>query len=370
MYYIRFLYSSINNNLSDYNYTYTYGDSYIDNEDGTYTIKNENGSPPETINRSDWYSGYSNVGANKYVCKNATNSTCSDLWYTTSTNNTTMTYIRVINIKYAKEFEYKLDPEDNIYKYFLDDDTSVSFWNIYDNTNYNSLNNAHYTCWNTSGKCTKISYIYGVSGDKNFHYIDISDGKSIEDAKNEMLYNNDVNTKNSTIKTGIDAWYKKYILKDFDNYIEDIIYCDNRIQATINYTKDGWVPNGGNIVSPFYFPRGSTNLQCTYDTDKFSVQNSIAKLTYKVGLATSAEMYLLGNSSIKKNGQYYWLLSPSQFFGTSPSFYNVNSNGEMSNSASGRYGVRPVISLIPGIEYVDGDGSMEHPYRVDDGTNQ
>ena len=101
MYFIQ-LQNSTNHNLADYNYTYTYGDSYTDNGDGTYTIDS-----PTTVNRSDWYTSYSNVGANKYVCKNAVNDTCSELWYTTSTSNTSLNYIKVANnYKYAKGFTH------------------------------------------------------------------------------------------------------------------------------------------------------------------------------------------------------------------------------------------------------------------------
>ena len=159
MYYI-YLTDTGNHTLTDFNYTYTYGDSFTDNGNGTYTINN-----PTTVNRSDWYTSYSSVGAGKYVCKNAVNDTCSELWYTTETSNTSMTYIKVANnYKYAKSFEYRLDPDDNKYKYFLDDATSTTFWNINDSTNKTSLNNAHYTCWNTTGECESISYIYDIKG--------------------------------------------------------------------------------------------------------------------------------------------------------------------------------------------------------------
>ena len=364
MYYIQ-LTNTGNHTLSDFNYTYTYGDGYTDNRDGTYTINN-----PTTINRSNWYTGYSSVGANKYVCKNATNNTCSDLWYTTATSNTSMTYIKVSNnYKYAKGFEYKLDSEDNTYKYFLDDATTVSFWNINDSTNKTSLNNAHYTCFNTSGKCTTISYIYYLNG-ATLYYINIDNGKSIEDAVNEMLYNDDVNTTNSTIKTGIDAWYKKYILNDYNQYIEDTIYCNDRSQR--NSDTNGWNPNGGSISTFMYFKeyRLTSDLSCTNDTDKFSTQNNKAQLTYKVGLATSPEMNLLGNQYLRKTGQYYWLASPGYFFNADAYGRLVATNGSLDiYNVNDSDGVRPVVSLIPGIEYTSGDGSMEHPYLIDDGTH-
>ena len=351
MYYIQ-LSNTGNHTLADFNYTYTYGNSYTDNGNGTYTINS-----PTTINRIDWYTNYSNV-KNKYVCKNATNDTCSELWYTTRTSNTFMTYIKVVsnNYKYAKGFTWDGS------KYVLDNDTSVSFWNINDSTNANSLNNAHYTCWNMTGECTTISYVYYLIG--NTYYINITGGKSVEDAVNEMLYEDNVNTTNSTIKSGVDAWYKHYLLEDYDNYIEDTIFCNDRTQR--NADANGWNPNGGSVSTNMYFKEYSltSDLSCTNTTDRFSVSNPSATLTYKVGLMSSPEMNILNNSNIRKTGQLYWLASPGYFNNFNAYGRYVNSNGSMYNYIYDSYGVRPAVSLKPKIKYLSGDGSMEHPYMI------
>ena len=356
MYYI-LLDNSGSHTLADFNHTYTYGDSYTDNGDGTYTINN-----PITIKRSDWYTNYNNIGANKYVCKNAVNDTCSELWYTTSTSNTSMTYIKVANsYKYAKDFEYKQDPDDGVYKYFLKNDTSVNFWNINDSTNKTSLNNAHYTCWNTTGKCTKISYIYYIGGITP-QYINLEDGKNAEDARNEMLYNNEVNKTNSTVKSGIDAWYKHYML-DYDNYIEDTIFCSDRSILSLG----GWNPNGGNIEENLKFSEVSLtkNLNCANVVDQFSTSNPSARLTYKVGLMSSPEANILSNANIRKTGNLYWLSSPYFFGGNGAASRAIDFTGIMSGSIlDGKFGVRPAISLIPDIEYASGNGSMENPYII------
>ena len=352
MYYIQ-LSNSGNHTLSYFNYTYTYGDSYSDNGDGTYTINN-----PTTIERKNWYTSYSNV-KNKYVCKNAVNDTCSELWYTTATSNTEMKYIKVANnYKYSKGFTWDGS------KYVLDNDTSVTFWNINDSTNKTSINNAHYTCWNETGECTTISYIYYINGTKPY-YINITNGKSVEDVKHEMLYDDNVNTTNSTIKSGIDAWYKQY-LSDYSDYLEDTIFCNDRSQS--NQSNNGWNPNGGSTSTYMSF-YGASDLSCPNDTDKFSVSNNKAKLTYKVSLMSYREMNLLNNSNARKTGQNYWLASPSYFdatdiYGALGRF--VYSNGDMGGSyVNDTFGVRPAVSLTPGTCYSDGDGSMEHPYIID-----
>ena len=355
MYYIQ-LQNSTNHNLADYNYTYTYGDSYTDNGDGTYTIDS-----PTTVNRSDWYTSYSNVGANKYVCKNAVNDTCSELWYTISTSSTSMTYIKVANnYKYAKGFTWDGS------KYVLDNDASTSFWNINDSTNKTSINNAHYTCWNETGECTTISYIYYISGTTPY-YINITNGKSVEDTINEMLHDNGVNQVNSTMKSGVDAWYKHYLLEDYDDYIEDTIFCNDRSIRALN----GWNPDGGSTTAYLQFKEYNvtSDLSCTNTTDQFSISNNNAKLTYKVGLMSSPEMNILNNSNARKTGQYYWLASPYYFSDYVAGGRSVYTGGGMNvNGVGNACGVRPAVSLTPGIEYSDGDGSMANPYKVELGS--
>ena len=344
--------------LSDSNYSYTYGDSYIDNGNGTYTIINQDESNPITINRSDWYSNYSNVGLGKYVCKNAINNTCSDLWYILSSTVSEITYIKVTNsYKYSKGFTWDGN------KYVLDNDNSTSFWNIRDDTNKASLSNAHYTCWNETGECTTVSYIYYMYGITPY-YIDLTGGDSVEDAINYMLRDNEVNSKNSTIKNGIDAWYKHYLLEKYDSYIEDTIFCNNR---SIN-SLGGWDSNGGSISAILKFKEyTSTNdLNCTNETDKFSIYNSNAKLTYKVGMMSSSDMSMNGYGYILRTGQPYWVGSPYEFSYKSAFEKAPNESGFINSaSVSHNYGVRPVISLIPGIEYTSGDGSMANPFIVD-----
>ena len=104
----------------------------------------------------------------------------------------------------------------------------------------------------------------------------------------------------------------------------------------------------------------------TNTTDKFSISNNNAKLTYKVGLMSSPEMNIC---NARKTGQYYWLASPYYFHSYYASGRVVYAGGFMSNDGvSGTFGVRPAVSLTPGIEYSDGDGSMANPYKVELGS--
>ena len=342
--------SDSTHDLSFYNYAYIYGDSYTDNKNGTYTINN-----PAIIERKDWYTSYSNIKVGQYVCKNAVNNTCSELWYITSISNMGMSYAVVDdNYKYSKRFTWDGS------KYILDNDTSVSFWNINDSTNKTRLNNAHYTCWNETGECENLSYIYDINGIK-LKFINITNGKSVEDAVDEMLYNDDVNQVNSTIKTGVDAWYKKHLI-DYSESLEDTIFCNDRSQS--NQSTNGWNPNGGSLSTLMYFS-GASDLSCPNDTDKFSVSNNKAKLTYKVGLLSNQELSIFKQDTARQSKSNYWLISP-KLYNSSSAISRMDFNGYInSQNVYFNNGVRPSISMTPGTRYSSGDGSMSNPYVVE-----
>ena len=160
---------------------------------------------------------------------------------------------------------------------------------------------------------------------------------------------------------------KKYMLK-YDNYIEDTIFCNDRTQS--NESTNGWNPNGGSNTTYMYFNKYNTvsDLSCTNETDRFSTLNNKAKLTYKVGLFSAPEMNILTNKYIRNTVQNYWLSSPYAFYDRSADGRGVYATGSMDYYiVHNSYGFRPAVSLKPGTEYKDGDGSMNMPYIVDTG---
>ena len=238
----------------------------------------------------------------------------------------------------------------------------IQEWNMNDSI-MESLATHHYTCFNDTGECSTISYVF--SGSKpNYagyiRYIDIPDGKNVEDALNEMLSSDDINQTSSTIKIGIDAWYKKY-LTSYTSKLEDTVFCNDR-SILGGLGIGAWNPNGGTISSPLSLGKNSY-LTCSNETDKFSTINNKARLTYPIGLLTNPEAELLNNNNILKTNQTYWLNSPDHFNG-SISHHFVAENGAINYGNSNSHGVRPVISLKPGAEYLSGDGSMADPYVV------
>ena len=407
MYYIE-LKDIGNHTLADFNYTYTYGDGYTDLGNGTYEITDT--TSVTTINRSDWYTSYSNLN-NKYVCKNATNNTCSEVRYVTSTSNTSMTYLVASNIKFSKGIS---NYNSTTGTYTLDNNNAVSFFDITNSTNKTSLNNHHYTCWNESGTCTTLSYVYYLSG-TTYYYINLTGGELVEDAlykmtgngtdevKNrEINQNYKLNEEDSTIKAYIESWFKTNLTNEEDatkinyqEYLEDTVYCNDRVyqqSGSNTLALTGWNPNGGSVTSFIFFNTrtrwinsswySTTNkptFACPNETDSFSVSNEKAKLKYPVGLLTADEIILAGaaGDSTANNNKYY-LYTGNEYWGLSPSYFylyaygfNVHSSGYLYNSyrVYTTIGARPVVSLKSGTEFVDGgEGTTTKPYVVKTGS--
>lgn len=264
----------------------------------------------------------------------------------------------ISNVKFGKSFTYSNG------KYRLTDTITVANWK---NDAYSTdLSNYHYTFFNESTSQAKIYFSIQrlASG---VYYIELTNGKTGTDALNEMLYNNDVNTKESIIKTYLENWYKTN-MTSYTNKLEDTIYCNDRSTNKIN----GWNPNGGDIdgapILEFKNYEGNNNsLYCTNTNDKFTVSSSLGngKLTYPVGLLTSPEAKL-ANASIDNylsTGLEYWLFSPSENTKSS-SIVTINMEKIYDKSVDSSLGVRPVISLKPNTEFTEGDGSFTSPYVI------
>ena len=216
----------------------------------------------------------------------------------------------------------------------------------------------HYTCNNTTGTCSTVRYYYYDN-----YYIEISDGRTIEEALEDMLSADNVNQTNSTIKTAIDNWYQSN-MASYTSKLEDTIFCNDRSISNLG----GWNPDGGSVTTYLQFKNYSSNsdLSCTNVTDKFSTANTKAQLTYPVGLLTYPETYLLNNNNVRKTGQYYWLGSPFYFdyyraFGRR--VYSAGSNSDYFVDTSS--GLRPSVSLATGTTYTSGSGSKSDPYVIE-----
>ena len=248
--------------------------------------------------------------------------------------------------------------------------TSTGTWS----TDYNTLNNNHYTCFTTGTTCSSVYYIYYTSSSYAY-YITLTNGTKVGDAIDEMF----TNTTDSTAKTAIDTWYSSN-LSSYTSYIEDTVYCDDRSISELN----GWDPNGGDTSKYLYFsPRTRTftnyspSLTCSRALDKFTVSSSKGNgaLTYPVGLITADEVMYAGGKGNTDNSTYY-LYTNQTFCALSPGYFNyfsaieinVNPTGSFYSNYSANnpsFGLRPVVSLNSSSAGVSGgDGTSTNPYVI------
>ena len=314
----------------------------------------------------------------KYTCDSSSaTDTCTKVYYITSYDNSYygnyFYYLLAngdidgtdngVNYVFGKSFTYTNGT------YTLNDTTTINTDQFA--VEYSNINNYHYSCLNGETTCESINYIYyyddmNIPG--SIKYITLTEGKSVNDALNEMLYADDVNTKDSTIKAYIDLWYKENMISYTDK-LEDTMFCNDRSISILN----GWNPNGGNILlfdSDLFFKNGSNDNQslvCENETDRFSMSNSKAKLKYPIGLLSAPE-YILTNiqyNTFLRTTKNYWLISPSDFMMKQVNVIHQSDNYIIGNAADGLNGVRPSVSLKPGTEFKSGDGSFTNPFVIE-----
>ena len=219
----------------------------------------------------------------------------------------------------------------------------------------------HYTCNSTTAtSCASVRYYY-----YNNYYITLSDGKNMIDTVNAMLYDGDVNKYDSTIKKYLENWYKLN-LTDYSSYLEDVIWCNDRSMAS--RTANGWYPSGSKATYIYFtgYSSNTSNLSCTTETDKFSMSNPKARAKYPIGLLTYQENYLLGNNNLRNTGVAYWALTPNYFDYNDAGVRGIGTDGSATNNwARTAIGVRPSISLAPGVIVHDGDGTTSNPYKIE-----
>ena len=248
----------------------------------------------------------------------------------------------------------------------VDTITGTGTWS----TDSTLLSDKHYTCWYNGTTCTSVDYIFRTITNYAY-YITLTNGKKIEDAKNEIYSN----TTNSTAKDIIDAWYNTN-LSSYSSYIEDTVYCSDKSITDIG----GWDPNGGDPNTFLNLnPRKrlmisyTPTLTCNRQVDKFTVlpTKGNGSLTYPVGLITSDEVMYAGGDQVTYNqsfylynNQKYWTMSPFNF-GNVANIIIVSPNGKAETEQShNSANYRPVISLKSTDIVESGNGTSTNPYVI------
>ena len=368
------------------NASYLYGDSF------TYDITNSTFTLTDTTTATWSDSTYENL-LGKFTCKNTTG-TCTTLYNVNGYSSNTTAYTSSYTIgdtNYAQIGTSSFNANyrspamvgymfNKVYNWVANSaPTNGSLMGndvSYSNGTYTLLpadgestlgttkdSTHHYTCNSTSSTCNKVRYYYYISGSSNY-YIELDGGEKIDEAINNMLYNNNVNTYNSSIKGIIDSWYVQNLLSK-TNMLEDTVYCNARNMS--NQAANGWNKDGS-LKTTMHFKNYSstTNLACPNETDQFAVSNNKAKLTYPVSLINNEEWDNIGTSSLRQTGAYYWGLSPSYFSSGFAFVRYVGTDGSLySNYVNYSYGSRPAVSLSTGAVISEGSGTESDPWVVE-----
>lgn len=359
----------LSNGVTDYKaVTMPISKGITKNSDGTYNLD-------DMVNVSlyDWYNGsYDNYKANDtykyYTCylKEYNNDgKCVNPLYIIVTDKTGYDFT-VVTDKYKYGNSFTWDGE----KYTLTDTVTGYEWHT-GRTN-GVTDTHHYTCFNDTGVCEKLFFVfyynyYVAQSDYPISYIILNNGESIEDALNNMLFNSDVNSKDSVIKMMIDDWYKRNLLQ-YTEYLEDTVWCNNRNVVDLR----SFNPNGESYdlyYGMLFYEGAYASYTCPNELDRFTVssENGNGALTYPIGLITSSEYYLsmngdYGSALDSIEDTYFYTMSPSEVdneYGT-----YIGLSVEQIADYEDSYGVRPAISLKPGIKYESGDGSATSPYVI------
>ncbi len=387
--------------LPKYNTQYTLATSVTKNGNN-YVLNNPITIGPWEFANND-YSNY-------YLCVGSS-PTCSasDLRYIINYPTANWSYgYATINL-YSNKFTYN----NGIYTLDMTNDNAINLPEQLDG--FNAIGKAHYTCFNTTGTCSEINYVYSFQNN-NAIYITLADGKyvSTDESNQSEFKSNDnalysmlhTNTNNSTIKDTIDWWYKTKLI-NYSEYIDgEEIYCNDK-RTNNNYGS--WNLNANNISTDINFINNTIlnsgpirgNINCYYKEDSYSAEETThgnGDLTYPIGLLTVEEAIIMLNvNDPKKLGESktFWFNDPLSF--GSAGIYsggivartysggmetNTGASGMCMGSGTNCYsfaeqggvrrnlGVRPSIALpSSSLEYSQGDGSTTNPYVISVGNS-
>ena len=378
-------------NSQEINTSYLYGSSFTYNtSNNTFTLVDTTTATWSNITAEDL------IG--KYTCKSLSD-TCTTIYningYIDDITAFTTSY-RIDNTNYAEigtssfnansispamvgymfnkvyNFNY-ITPEQTTYK-FGSTFTYNSGTNTYTlsgtvhnintwSSEYNTINNTHYTCWNSTGTCSEISYV-NFSSSSEAYYYNMTNGKGVNDILDEMLWNNEVNTHNSSIKGIVDNWYAQN-LRTKTNKLEDTVYCNARNVDSLG----SWNSDGGNTTSNYHIRfknyAVTDDMTCPNERDQFTVGNNKAKLTYPVGLLQDEESSNINDISLTNTGTSWWGFSPDCLTATSAVIRGTDNNGDFYfYSVNEAHGTRPVISLASFNVITSGTGSETDPWII------
>ena len=185
------------------------------------------------------------------------------------------------------------------------------------------------------------------------------------------------NKTDSPIKTKLDSWYKTN-MTSYTSKLADETFCNDRSIAS----GSGYLTTPTTLYGAYNRLQDNKkpSLKCSQDNDKFKMSNESAKLDYPVGLILADEVVLAGGRGFYNggyspnsnyylyNGNYYWTLSPSNFYSgnSDAGVWYVLPSGSLGPGygVTTSLGVRPVINLRADTLITKGDGTSLNPFVV------
>lgn len=221
----------------------------------------------------------------------------------------------------------------------------------------------YYTCLSSSRTCTQVYYVIQPTI-TTFEGVIFTGGRTINDV--DIVTSTRIissNSTDSTVKASVDSWYSNNI-QEYTDYLEDTVWCNDRSVHEYVYTGSMLDLN---FEASDRENNGKPSLDCSYTEDSFTVNsnNGNGRLTYPVGLLTSDELVLAGKSTSNylEMGQNWWSISPDNLLIYRFSNIDMFTFDGLSGITSS-LGIRPSVSLIPGIKVISGDGSSSAPFEV------
>ena len=253
-----------------------------------------------------------------------------------------------------------------------------------------------------SGNVIKTAFNSSYDDNAYIGYMHGTAGSTTYDATHE-------NINDSTIKQKVDKWYEDNLKTNYEGYLADTLFCNDKTLASSSIgnfnTALGYGTNTTNYASTerliysvgtkdittvkptFKCAENANNTYSRFTVNEITLLNgnkTNGDLKYPIGLLTADEVtyagayrynetnktFYLYNSSITF---YWWLFAPDYFDG--PHVYNNNfranewivsgSNGCINSSYVGNsLAFRPSINLKAELLVNGGDGTKENPYTL------
>lgn len=248
-------------------------------------------------------------------------------------------------------------------------------------TDVSTVSTNHYTCRNSTGTCSEISFITFAS-DSTIYNVRFTNQKSIETFISESKGGN----TSSTIKETIDNWFIDSSMSYSLVFFDESVYSGSRAMNTYgndtSYTTNGWMSTNANTSNHLYYSTygrlyfsHSPEFISNDRLDNYTVYdttNGNGFLTNPIALLSGDDLMLAGSTvneasnNYLNSGEDYWTMSPRTFNRADVRMFYLEANGEISSKVvSEALAVRPAITLSNKVIISSGTGTMDSPYRLE-----